>query len=265
VAYAGAKFFNELFDAIIYAGVFVFMVIRPFAIQAFVIPSGSMWPTFYVNDLIVLNKAVYRFQKPQAGDIVVFRPPVEALDKTQLYPDGQPKVDYIKRCIGVPGDLIELKAGKLFRNGKEVLETYRHLTECPSRNSGDCENKYVDLTDDQLKERTPYNFKLVKRDGKIIPFNYTDLDANAAIPMAKSWSEGPPYVVAPAFVIPEPSEADLLKAAPAEKLPPGHYLFFGDNRNYSFDGRGWGIVPEKDIVGRAEAIWFPLSRIRITR
>jgi signal peptidase I len=39
----------------------------------------------------------------------------------------------------------------------------------------------------------------------------------------------------------------------------------GDNRNYSFDGRGWGIVPESEIVGRAEAIWFPLNRIRLTK
>ncbi len=261
--YRIAKFLNEFFDAVIYAGVFVFMLIRPFALQAFVIPSGSMWPTLYVNDLIVLNKAVYRFSKPKAGDIVVFRPPIEALQASQLYEDGQPKVDYIKRCVGVPGDVVELREGVLFRNGKQVEEPSKHLTDCPDRRG--CENNYVELTPEQIAERTRASFKLVKRGDKIIPFNYTEFDGNAAIPMSKSWSEGPAYAVAGAYVIPDIEEAKRLKNAPAEKLPAGYYLFMGDNRNYSFDGRGWGIVPESEIVGRAEAIWFPLSRIRLTK
>src|SRR5580658_5543171 len=66
--YASGRFLNEVLDAVIYAGVFVFMIIRPFAIQAFLIPSGSMWPTLYVNDFIVANKAIYRYSDPKDGD-----------------------------------------------------------------------------------------------------------------------------------------------------------------------------------------------------
>jgi signal peptidase I len=54
-------------------------------------------------------------------------------------------------------------------------------------------------------------------------------------------------------------------AEPAEPLPPGYYLMMGDNRNDSFDGRGWGMVPRASIIGRSEFIWLPISRIRITR
>ena len=53
--------------------------------------------------------------------------------------------------------------------------------------------------------------------------------------------------------------------APAEKVPPGYYLMMGDNRNGSFDSRGWGLVPRDAIVGRSEAIWLPMSRWRATR
>src|SRR5471032_2203691 len=72
------RFVSELLDAFIYAGVFVFMLIRPFGVQAFVIPSGSMWPQLHVNDFIVANKAVYRYSDPKRDDIVVFHPPSTA-------------------------------------------------------------------------------------------------------------------------------------------------------------------------------------------
>lgn len=58
-AYSAARFSNEFLDAVIYAGVFVFLVIRPFCVQAFRIPSESMVDTLLINDFIVANKAIY--------------------------------------------------------------------------------------------------------------------------------------------------------------------------------------------------------------
>jgi signal peptidase I len=69
-----AAFMQEVCDALIYAGIVVFLLIRPFVIQTFKIPSESMVPTLLVGDLLIVNKAVYRYSDPQAGDIVVISP-----------------------------------------------------------------------------------------------------------------------------------------------------------------------------------------------
>jgi signal peptidase I len=258
------RFLNEGIDAIVYALVFVFLLIRPYLLQAFVIPSGSMWPALYVNDLIVLNKAIYRFSKPQAGHIVVFRPNRHALSPRDIHPDGESKIDYIKRCIGVPGDLIEIRNGEMYRNGQKVDEWYRTYSTCNDPNPAACEN-FSAMSKEQVAQRTPANFKLVEFNGQIIPVNWTEFDVNSQIPMSRNVSEGAPYSIAPDFALIGPGEGERLKQLPAVKIPPGHYLFMGDNRNYSFDGRAWGIVPEKNIVGKAEAIWWPIKRWQLTR
>ncbi|ANM09870.1 MULTISPECIES: signal peptidase I [Rhizobium] len=102
------------------------MVIRTVLFQPFTIPSGSMMPTLLVGDYIFVNKFAYGYSKyslplspdifsgrifgsaPKRGDIVVFRFP------------PNPDIDYIKRCIGLPGDRIQMKEGVLYVNGKPV-------------------------------------------------------------------------------------------------------------------------------------------------
>lgn len=263
-----AKVLNELLDAFVYAGVFVFMLIRPFGVQAFLIPSGSMWPTLYVNDFIVANKAVYRYTDPKANDVVVFRPPKPATwgHEDQIDAEGNVKVDFIKRCIGVPGDIIELRNGMLYRNGKPdpVDDSHRHYSACaddpPPPPGYDCQT-FSELTDAEKESRKNANFKLVNYKGRLIPLNYTDLDVNArqaAGGIGADW----PYSVAPEYQFDDQAEAEKLKDLPAEALPKGMYLMMGDNRNGSFDSRGWGLVPRESIIGRAEFIWFPMARMR---
>ena len=109
---------SELCDALIYAAIFIFMVIRPYFFQTFQIPTGSMVPTNLVGDFIGLNKAIFRYSEPKRGDIVVFRPPVEACYPEQIDKDGTVNVDFVKRLIGLPGDKIEIKAGQVFVNDK---------------------------------------------------------------------------------------------------------------------------------------------------
>lgn len=265
--YKGMRTLNEILDAFVYAGVFVFMLIRPFGVQAFLIPTGSMWPTLYVNDFIVANKAIYRYSDPKPGDIVVFRPPVSA---TQGRPEqvdqatGDVKVDFIKRCIGVPGQVIELREGVLYRDGKMVEEPYKAQSECiDNPRIGDCQN-FRSLSDAEKDDLTKINFKLVKHNGRLIPFNYTKYDANRRQGMGGP-NEIATYSMADEFVIDDENEARAMRDLPAEPIPPGYYLMMGDNRNGSFDGRGWGLVPRKDIIGRSELIWMPFNRIRTTR
>lgn len=256
-AYRGLRFVNELCDAIVYAGVFVFLVIRPFGVQAFRIPSGSMWPTLYVNDFVVANKAIYRYRDPQKGEVVVFRPPAPAIldPKEGIDADGEVKQDYIKRCVGVPGDIVELRDNVLYINGKQAADPTKNFSETPD---------YGQTFTSVPPERVPKaSFKLVTYNGQIIPLNYTATIANSGDPVAQGRAlQAPDYSfqVSSQFQV-SPADQPKLIAAKPEAVPKGYYLMMGDNRNNSFDGRGWGLVPRDSIIGRSEFIWLPLGRM----
>lgn len=226
--YKGLRFVNETLDALVYAAGIVFLVIRPFGIQTFYIPSGSMLDTLQINDYIVANKWVYRTQEPKSGDIVVFRPPATALrpeDKQQ---------DYIKRLIGTPGQVIEIRDGLLFRDGKRVEESYVTL----DRGLADTD------------------FKLIKDGDKYLP-----------VQMSMGMANTDMYRIAPSF-LEDPSDFErqkvLMDAKPVA-VPEGYYLMMGDNRNNSMDGRFWGLVPRRNLIGRSEVIFIPFNRMRVTR
>jgi signal peptidase I len=97
------------------------MVIRAFVVQAFKIPTGSMRQTLIEGDLILVNKFIYgvrapftdiRFPavaEPQRGDVIVF-----------IFP-GDRKKDFIKRLVGLPADVIEIKSGTIFVNDKPLI------------------------------------------------------------------------------------------------------------------------------------------------
>jgi signal peptidase I len=117
------KMLKEYTEALIIAIVLA-LFIRGFIVQAFKIPSGSMLETLQIGDHLLVNKFIYGVKipftdtnlididDPEHGDIIVFR-----------YP-GNPAVDYIKRIIGTPGDRIEIKGKKVYRNGKLLDEPY---------------------------------------------------------------------------------------------------------------------------------------------
>ncbi|BAZ17268.1 signal peptidase I [Calothrix sp. NIES-4071] len=97
--------------------------IRTFVAEARWIPSGSMEPTLHGTpnqweaDKIIVDKLKYRFSDPQRGDIVVFSPTQEL--QREQYQDA-----FIKRVIGLPGERVELKDGKVLINGKPIEEKY---------------------------------------------------------------------------------------------------------------------------------------------
>lgn len=272
--YTVGKIANESLDAIVYAGVFVFMLIRPFVVQAFLIPSGSMIPTLLENDFIVANKAIYRYSDPKREDIVVFRPPAYATTPDQRDSNGEPKVDFIKRCIGLPGDLIEIHDGNLFINGVQDPDPHKHFTG-PSHGQGndlsqlsttgymdqfkiiyydgppykDWKGKYMPVVLDPHNGGIPNN-----QTGNIShEFALADGDTDSCFP--GSWHPLSPD---------ENAVSDYLRSAKAVPIPKGYYLMMGDNRDGSFDGRAWGLVTRDDIIGRSEAIWLPFNRISRT-
>jgi signal peptidase I len=96
--------------------------IRSFVAEARYIPSGSMLPTLQIDDRLIIDKISYRFSDPARGDIVVFNPTAQ-LEKEKF------KDAFIKRVIGVPGDRVDVKGGKVYINGKLLKENY--LDEAP--------------------------------------------------------------------------------------------------------------------------------------
>jgi signal peptidase I len=114
---------RENVEAILVAFV-IALFIRTFVVQAFKIPSGSMKQTLQIGDHILVNKFIYGLKipywrktlipvkDPQTGDIIVFKPPHE------------PEKDFIKRVIGVGGDVVECRNKKLFVNQKPVKHEF---------------------------------------------------------------------------------------------------------------------------------------------
>ncbi|ABG51409.1 thylakoidal processing peptidase. Serine peptidase. MEROPS family S26A [Trichodesmium erythraeum IMS101] len=109
---------NPLIESIKTIGLSVILAIgiRQFVAEARFIPSGSMLPTLQINDRLIIDKLGYQFQEPKRGDIVVFNPTNEL--KTQ-YKDA-----FIKRIVGLPGERVELKDGKVYIDNQIVEETY---------------------------------------------------------------------------------------------------------------------------------------------
>ena len=112
------------FIKIIVAALFIAILIRSFIIQPYIIPSGSMLNTLQEGDrlfvtkfsygihLPFIEKEIFSTGQPEIGDIIVFPYPA---DKS---------IDYIKRVVGLPGDVVEMRSKQFFRNGKPVGEPY---------------------------------------------------------------------------------------------------------------------------------------------
>jgi signal peptidase I len=104
---AAWEFLHDLSVAVL----FCFFLIA-FVAQAFRVQGTSMEPLLFDGERIVVNKFVYRFQPIERGDVVVF-----------WYP-RDPSVSFIKRVVGLPGDLVEMRGGELIVNGMPVREAY---------------------------------------------------------------------------------------------------------------------------------------------
>ena len=133
-----AKTLRELPLLLLAAAVIAFLV-KTFIAQAFFIPSGSMLPQLQVDDRVVVSKLSYKLHDPHRGDIVVFDNPAPApkLNEpsnpvSKIYRkvgEGigliQPSTEeFIKRVVALPGEQIDIKEGKVYINGRELVEPY---------------------------------------------------------------------------------------------------------------------------------------------
>lgn len=117
--------------------VLVAFLVKTFVAQAFYIPSGSMIPQLEVNDRIVVSKLAYRLHSPHRGDVVVFDAPVPRPPDHSSAPvrvtrallgavglSAPSTEEYIKRVIGLPHERVEAHDGRVYVDGRELVEPY---------------------------------------------------------------------------------------------------------------------------------------------
>ncbi len=214
----------------------IVLVVRSFIIEPFNIPSPSMVPTLYTGDFIVVNKYDYGVRlplinkkvinvgEPEHGDVAVFR-----------YPKN-PKLHYIKRVIGLPGDTVSYQNGILSVNGKP-------LDKQPS--------DFV--PPDELIGQIYKAGQESVVTGKILDNNSASLEGAEEEKNATYYQETQGKRTHLVRYLHDFKQDKNLNVS--WQVPEGHYFFMGDNRDRSGDSRFWGFVPEENLVGKAVYIW----------
>jgi signal peptidase I len=226
------------------------LLVRTFAYEPFSIPSGSMLPGLLVGDYLFVSKFSYGYSRysfpygsresflnpfrfsgrvlpaqPKRGDVVVFRLPSDT------------KVDYIKRVIGLPGDTVQVRDGRLHLNGKVVER--RRVSQAVVRDTEGEGGRYGE---------------------EVLYTVYTE-----------TLPGGPSY-----RIYEQSDSYPGADNTPVYKVPENHYFMMGDNRDNSCDSRFStsynpvgagprclqlvGFVPHDNLIGRAEFIFFSSDR-----
>jgi signal peptidase I len=229
------------------------LTIRWFTIEPFKIPTGSMVPTLLIGDQLLVDKLAYgvdlfvpminpekkfsseELQKkgairwkvkiggtqvavmakkiwtrkiPERGDIVVFRYPKD------------PSTDYIKRVIGVPGDVISMSSERLYINGTKLEESFSEIYKGPTGKHG-CD-KFELYEEEIVKDGENVVHPILRCQGLYEYKRYSNFH-------------------------------DIT-------VPDAMLFVMGDNRDRSADSREWGFVPVSHLKGKALLIHLPLDQ-----
>ena len=212
--------FREYFESIVITAI-IALFATTFVIQAFKIPTGSMESNLLIGDHLLVNKFVYGiksgflsrifpYREPQHGDVIVFK-----------YPED-PKVAYVKRLIGLPGDKIEVKGRTVYVNDKPLDEDYTQFI-----NPGSIYDNYGPAYIPKEGDKIEVMDSVVKVNGAILNEDIVD-----SYPDRGELYNEPFYV------------------------PQNQYFAMGDNRDNSRDSRYWGTVPRDYFLGKALVIYW---------
>jgi signal peptidase I len=211
------------------------LILRSFLYEPFQIPSGSMMPTLLDGDFILVNKFNYGLKDPvirnkfvdiglpERGDVVVFKYPLD------------PRIDYIKRVIGLPGDRI------IYKNKSLYIKPACQESDAKCPEFTQVINSFTNKYQGPDAEEGMNQFEAVMLDK-----THHILNDQYSMPRTNRYFSQSGTAKDEFFV------------------PAGHYFVMGDNRDNSLDGRFWGFVPEENLVGEAVAIWmsFDFNRAR---
>ena len=218
--------------------ILVVFVLRSFLFEPFKSPSGSMIPTLWVGDLILVNKFHYGVRLPVINTQVTAGEPVRRGDVMVFRYPPKPSLDYIKRVVGVPGDEVAYLNKQLSINGKVVAKA--NLPDFFEQDS----LSYIK----QFQETFPVG----ARTSEMTNTKAVRLLNNAERPAFIAGTEDFPFK----------NQCSYSVEGVVCKVPPGHFFMMGDNRDNSLDSRYWGFVPEANIVGKAIMVWMNFSSLK---
>jgi signal peptidase I len=258
------------------AAILIALALRAFVIEAFKIPSSSMYPTLEIGDHIFVNKFIYgvripwtqtkffEVRKPQRGEVIVFMQPCQ-LER-----------DYIKRVVALGGDTVEVRCNVVWVNGKPVPSKLIQADAC----------QYQDREEGATDWTTKYCSRYRETASGLDYDTYHDAERPAREEEARSGKPRADSKDFPAMnrVLHNCSNQTDFESKPAANQSPGkivetnpnprsacepqlhyvvpenHVFVMGDNRNNSNDSRFWGSVPIENIKGKALFIWLSYSQ-----
>lgn len=294
----------EFVESALIAIVLVFLIIRPFVVQAFYIPSESMKPTLDKGDRILVNKFIYHFGRPQRGDVVVFRAPHQV---------SYDEKDFIKRIVAVPGDVVQAVPDRILADDRLVLSLNSKpeiIPEAPARSLSPAGivNPKVDVPSGHVTviSTAGYNQEVylgdpatVQIDGSRVtmgsrvvanlePGDRAEISYNVSDQGGDPQLHGAVVLVnnQPRVLVVEARKLTIdrghlilngqelrertIEEPPNYDMPPttvpeGQYWVMGDNRNDSNDSHQWGGLEGDRIIGRAQVIFWPPRRMTLIR
>lgn len=240
----------------------IVLIVRSFIYEPFQIPSGSMMPTLLIGDFMLVEKYAYGLKdpitqttliktgEPKRGDIVVFK-----------YPED-PRVDYVKRVIGLPGDKV------VYDPYAKELQVYPGCT----KDQSSCETLPVTYGQEYESEwairweKSPLGGSFMSGGARQFPIE-DDMEVGYRRQAERIENLGPVahHILTVPEITPDSISGQRLFRQPGLPeytwvVPEGHYFMMGDNRDNSADSRVWGFVPEQNLVGRASFIWLSLEK-----